>query len=324
MLSKYTILLIIVAGIMNGSFVIPAKFISRMKNENVWLWHSLIGIGIIPWLLLLIIGPHSVTAYATIPWSLFVFLITSGFIFGIGQVGFAYAIETIGVGLSFTTNISLGVIIGSMFVVFYRGLFFSGAGFLVTIAVLLTIASLLISYFSGKQRATVTHAHTVQYKLGWLFCIFTGLTSGLQNICFVVLMTYYHSHVGASKNLFWIWPPFLTAAMFTMALGFWYRIKKEHTPTLEAPKGIKDLSSIILMGLFFTGSLALYSLGMGLLSHRTQIIGWPAFMIAIILTSQIWGWVLLRKQTHTTQINLLRLISIVLLIVGILLLSTIS
>ncbi len=45
------------------------------------------------------------------------------------------------------------------------------------------------------------------------------------------------------------------------------------------------------MGILFTGSLALYSLGMYGVDHKGQVIGWPIFIVLIILSSQLWGWV---------------------------------
>ena len=44
------------------------------------------------------------------------------------------------------------------------------------------------------------------------------------------------------------------------------------------------------MGLFWCGSLILYSKASQLIGILGPVIGWPLFMAFIILTSNFWGW----------------------------------
>ncbi len=72
------------------------------------------------------------------------------------------------------------------------------------------------------------------------------------------------------------------------------------------------------MGFLFTGSLAFYSFAMSHLVHKQQIIGWPIFMLAIILACQLWGFIF--GEMKKAKKNMLFL-SISLLIATILLLA---
>jgi L-rhamnose-H+ transport protein len=85
---------------------------------------------------------------------------------------------------------------------------------------------------------------------------------------------------------------------------------------------VKNVLLIGLMGLFFTGSLALYSEGMGQLTQQQQLMGWPVFMVAIIFTSQLWGWwhqeskdVMRRNKYYLLTSMLLLVIAVILLAV---------
>jgi len=266
---------------------------SHISIEKIWIYHSILGLAIIPWFFLWLMTPatHLVDLYLQLPWVLLCFLIVSGLIFGVGQVCFAYAIETIGIALSFTINLGLGVTIGSLFVVFYKSLFFTVEGFWVSVSVLCIVTGQLINYFSGKRNQMLMQPTLMRYQLGWALAIFTGLTSGLQNITFIIIA--FHSTTSIDTNTFWVWPPFLLAAAIPMCLGFLYRIKKKNQLFFNTIKFFTLKNSLLLavMGFFFTGSLALYSTGMCQFTHKQQIIGWPAFMVSIIIGSQLWGWI---------------------------------
>jgi L-rhamnose-H+ transport protein len=223
------------------------------------------------------------------------FIILGGFIFGIGQLCFCYAIAMVGVALSFTISLGFGVTIGSLFVVIYKSLFFTPNGLLVVLAVALIVAGLIIYYLSGKTKKLKDTSNLTKssYQLGWLLAILAGIASGWQNITFVVV-AFPQYNPANTTNSFWVWPPFLSAAAIPMFTGFLYRAAK--TGQLmrgDTNKGtaIIDFALVFLMGLLFTGSLLLYSYGMSHFNQQQQAVGWPVFMVMIILTAQTWGWI---------------------------------
>lgn len=323
MLFNLSTLLFIIAGLLNGSFVIPARYVKNLTNEKIWFYHAIIGLAIIPWIILAFMLPGEVHNYLSLQPSILLFIILSGVIFGLGQVCFAYSIESIGIALSFTINIGIGLTIGSMFVIFYKNVFFTTHGYLVTLAVFLILASLIIYYYAGKNELLNKNQPNSHYHRTWLLASLTGLTSGLQNIAFVIV-AFNSTNVFHTNNSFWFWPPFLLAAAIPMALGFLYRIKESHVSQFIYANKVsffKNTVLIVVMGLFFTGSLALYSLGMSQLTHQQQIVGWPAFMVSIIFVSQLWGW-LHRESSDITVKNKLNMsCSVALLVIAIIILA---
>jgi L-rhamnose-H+ transport protein len=316
MLISAAILPILLAGIMNGSFVIPTRYIKNINSEKIWLFHSLIGLAIIPWLLLLLVSPTAFQYYPLLQSNTWVFLIMGGAIFGIGQVCFAYAIAFIGVALSFAVNLGIGVTIGSLFVVFYQHEFFTSSGYRVSLAVLLIISSLIVSYYASRNKQNLHHI-THNYHMGWILAIVAGIASGFQNITFVMVAFHTQTQFQAN-NSFWVWPPFLLAAAIPMMIGFIYRIRQNRA---NSSFNIKGILAVIIMGLLFTGSLALYSRGMSSLSLTEQVLGWPILMVSIILVSQGWGLFYGEAQNNTKRGKLLRFFSLTLLILAIILLS---
>jgi len=317
--------LIIFAGLCNGSFVIPARYIKKMAHATIWFYYSIFTLLLMPWLLLFLISPQLIHHYALLNRGPFLFLIMSGLIYGLGQSCFIYAIDIIGVALSFAISLGVGLIIGSLFVVFDRSEFFTHQGYLVTLSVLLIATALAMQYLASRNNssksASTTTAHK-SYGIGWLLALLTGFANGLQNIAFVVTAFHGNAQVQTS-NSYWVWPIFLSAAACPMLIVFWYKAKMDkipismdHTPFFDK----KNLFLLILMSFLFTGSLALYSTGMSLLSSAQQIIGWPIFMVCIILISQAWGLFFGEMKKQAIKNKMYSFSSIALLIISMIIL----
>ncbi|HEV2613204.1 MAG TPA: hypothetical protein VGV92_00675 [Gammaproteobacteria bacterium] len=302
-----SLLPIIIAGLINGSFVVPVRLIKNASNEKIWFYHSLIGFSLIPWVILFFLSSSVFQDYVTLAPNLWGVIIVGGLIFGFGQVCFSYAIKKIGMAISFAINLGIGVTLGSMYVVFHDSALSTTQSYLVTLAVLCIVLSLVFYYFSEKIK---THYHT-----GWLLALFAGIASGFQNITFVYVGFYANAQFH-SMNSFWVWPPFLLAAAVPMVILFFTQMKRNHE-NLSLPT-FNSLILVGLMGLSFTGSLALYSSGMSQLLPEQKMIGWPILNVLIILTSQVWGGFFGELQnTH----KIYRIISLLLLIISIGLLS---
>ncbi len=321
-----SILFILVGGAINASFIVPTKYIAPNRNEKIWIYHSIVGLVAIPWLFIIVFFPSLLPIYLGLDFTTLYFLIAGGVIFGLGQICFMYAIQYIGIALSFAINLGIGITLGSMFAVIHQNAILNWRGYLVMLAILLVLLSLIIYYHAGKtnnQKQLEDQSESC-YQKGWFLACLAGIASGLQNITF--LTTAFYSPIKVQiNNAFWIWPPFLLAAMLPMVTGLLYRLKKP-SPTAKAQEmvrflSIRNFSLIVLMGLFFTGSLVLYSLGMSQLNKQQQVVGWPVFIISIILTSQIWGWVYQETSVATHQGKVLSILSMTLLILAILILS---
>jgi L-rhamnose-H+ transport protein len=315
------IVVLILAGLMNGSFVIPANYMKNISYEKKWFLHSLIGCAVIPWTIFFLTMSNTIPNYWLLNSRMWTLLIISGFFFGIGQVCFAYAIEIIGIALSFTINIGTGLTIGSLFVILYEEALFTSQGYLVIFAVLLILIGLIINYLSGRKSLRSSYGYQNKYyHLGWILALVTGITSGLQNISFIIL-AFQNTLNLQSSNSFWVWPPFLLAAALPMLVGFGYQLYKKNKSIFFDFHYVRNILLVSIMGFFFTGSLAFYSKGMSQMNRQQQIIGWPTFMVSIILVSQIWGWFYHESMNDRKTSRYYQISSVILLMVAIFLLA---
>ena len=310
---------------MNGSFVIPTRTMCAKDNARIWRWHSIIGLVIIPWVFTLILAPQDISDFFTLSSKDIEIIIFGGIVFGIGQVFFSYAIESVGMALSFATNLGVGVVIGSLFTVVYQQLLFSSRGILVIVTVLIILLGLAFYYFSSKIQRKNIDGHVTKklsYNIGWLLAVLAGITSGFQSIVFT-LANSHQQHLFQNLGSFWVWPIFLTAAAFSMVIGFSYKInrKNEYLILNKAFFGLKEGFLLTLMGVLFSGSLVLYSRGVEQLDDQRVVVAWPAFMVSIILTSQLWSWVFGEDLKEKKISVYLKWASIFLMVVAIVLLS---
>jgi len=306
------------AGIVNGSFIIPAKYIMQWSNARIWLYHSMVGILLIPWLILLLTTPFIIPHLFALSPAILLLIVGSGFIFGIGQCCFAYAIQYAGIAISFAINLALGVFIGSFYVVIFKHALFTWQGMLVNLALILILLALWMRYHAEQ------HSDTNKYKLGWILAIITGCTSGLQNITFITTLAHTTSQLKLVPA-FWVWPLFLLAASISMIVGFYkliYQTKESiQYSKLSIKNTLRNFALVFIMGLCFTGSLYLYSTALDHHNTTNKLIGWPTFMVAIILTTQAWDFFYqtpsaksVRKSAYYKCFSIILLISAVIIL----------
>ena len=293
---------IFIGGVVNGSFALPTKNIKQWRFENVWLNYAIWAYLILPWISILILAPQVALAYQNIPPYLWTILILGGLGFGIGQACFAQSLTMIGFGLGFVINIGLGTGLGFLLplIIFHPEKIFTAFGLATFIGIALIALGLVISYRAGKQRdihsqLNQANASPKTYPIGVLLAVIAGFCSALQNFTFAAThdmqtkaLNLGLNHLAASMI---IWPVFLIFSFITYGLYMIYLHRKYHSFSNYANvhSGINWVLTLI-MALCWYSSLMLYSQASLVIGNLGPVVGWPLFMVLIILTANFWGW----------------------------------
>lgn len=294
--------LVLVAGVVNGSFAMFSKRMQGWAFENIWFNYALWAFIIIPWVSIFIMAPNILSLYAHAPIGLIAIIAVGGFVFGIGQVCFALAMDKIGLGLGFLLNIGLGTALGSLLplLIQHSEEIATPFGLITIAAVALIIVGLLLSYYAGLRRdREIGHGHVSQkstgYAVGVIFAIIAGFASAGQNVTFSLTMPLHQiaeqMHFSPLITSIVIWPVFLLFSFIPYSIFMLTKLarnKRFHCYT-KANSGRYHVYTF-LMGLFWYGSLILYSKSAQLVGHLGPVVIWPLFMVLIILTSNYWGW----------------------------------
>ena len=303
--------LTLVAGIINGSFATPTKYMTDWKEENIWFFFSFLGMLIFPWLTIFLLSPGQIDFISYIPTNSLYIALAGGLIFGIGQLCFSMALDLIGIGLSFLINISLGTAGAALVpLLCSKNEMFSVYGTLQFTGILIFIIAVIIGVRAGTERdknkkEPSDEAQTKENKksggktlLGIILAIVAGVGSACQGL------SYTYANPEISKAVLQIGMDPFAASIATWIVVFsvaWVpyclyflilSIKKKSLSLISKSHSTKEyLFLFVVMALGYWASVVFFSKASSLIGgDLAPTIAWPLFMIFIILTSNFWGW----------------------------------
>ncbi len=301
------IVLSLAAGILNGSFATPTKYIKIWKWENIWAVWGLVGMVLFPWFLVCVTVPNATHFYMQTMAGPLIYLILFGLGFGLAQIFFGLGIAAIGLSLNFAIAIGLSTALGSIIplvalhpetIPTYKGkMIFLGVGFM--------LAGIILSAIAGREKEKELHLSLegaeegpekrMSFKTGLIICILAGLGSPLINfgLAFGTPLIQQAAQAGVSPasraNV--IWAPLVTASFIPYIVYCAYLWGKNRSFHLYGKSGTwKYFLFGLVMGVLWMGSTAIYGAASDKLESMGPILGWPLFMASIILTSNAWGF----------------------------------
>lgn len=294
--------LILFAGLLNGSFAIPSKHMPDWHFENIWLGYAVSSFILLPLMVTLVLFPNLWSVYQLASRPVIFAMILGGVGFGIGQLCFFKALNDIGLGLSFVLNLGVSIALGFLIplITHHPEKIFSPFGLLTMSGCLLALLGLGLSCIAGQKlerereynHHDTTRRHTTR---GLLLAATAGVFSACQNISFAETypLQLIAKQLGASALAasISVWPGFLFFSFIPFAIFMLIKLKKQHHFRLyKIHHHGKYYGFIVFMGIAWYGSLVGYSQASQWIGELGPIIGWPLFMIAIILSSNFWGW----------------------------------
>jgi L-rhamnose-H+ transport protein len=303
MLIFSALILVFFAGILNGSFALFTKYTKKWRFENIWLQYCIWTFLIIPWIVAYFISPQIFKVYEHVPTNILAVMIIGGLVFGIGQTGFALAIDMIGMGVAFVINLGLSIFLGFLLplVIQHPQYIPTPFGILTLGGCLFAIIGLMICNRAGNLRNIEKKSTSTEgkyrnlYGLGVILAVVAGLSSAGQNFAFSYTSQMQHlaanlgAHQLGAANI--IWPGFLFFAFipYTIYMLSLHVKSKSFANFSVRGTGIYYLFALC-MGIFYYGSVMLYSKASALIGSLGPVVAWPLFMALIILASNFWGW----------------------------------
>lgn len=299
--------MVLVAGVLNGSFAAPTKYATRWKWENIWTVWAVVALFLAPWLLALATVPDLFGFYRdTSPGSLML-LLGFGAGFGLASVLFGLALAAVGFSLGFAITLGLSTAVGSLvpLAVLERHAIFTRRGVLILGGVALILLGVIVSAVAGRMKEREMQASAQgqiegspgakRFKTGLIISILAGLGSPLINFGLAfggpILSRAAQRGMSPASQANVLWAPMLTAALvpyLAYCLLLFRRNRTWHLFTLPGTAFHWVLG--ILMGCLWMGSVALYGAASTRMAGMGSILGWPLFMSVIIITAGVWGF----------------------------------
>jgi L-rhamnose-H+ transport protein len=328
-------LAMMVAGISNGSFAVPAKRITAWPWEHVWFVYSLSAMGILPLglaaflapgVLIHVIGHNILTALQV---SAF------GISFGIGALLFGLSLARLGMAISNAMVNGICVLLGSIgpLVIGAAELDSRGKSALFVGLSALSISIVLCAAASmarDKAQGAITQ-RTASLKsslLGILIATASGVLSSMLNTGFAFggpliekAATLGHSPLFSSLA---VWVPVLLGGLIINVTYTSFLIRRKRSWQLFwSGEQVKTCwARCFAMGLLWFSAIFIYGYGVSRVGSVGLVYGFAAITAASILASNAWGAVTGEWQNSGRNPKLMMLASTVLLLVSFLILAS--
>ena len=293
--------IVVVSGMLTGTFMWPMKKIRQLQFEHYWFLGSFFGLFLLPWLLVLIFVPRPFVAYAQVSEALLVGnLLSLGW--GIANVLYGLCIVKIGAALAGAILTSFGLTVGVLMPLIFKGsgLFenapglFSPPGYFILAGVLVILIGVFTLAKAGFAREKSLQISQPAMKSqgtflsGLLMAIVAGILSSCISLSFVysqapVISALKAQGAGEFVANIGVWAGALFAgivvnviypALIMTRKGNWQMLFSSRHDFLLAPViGAQLILGAVLLGkgMIFLGALGA-SVGFGIM-QAMQIIG---------------------------------------------------
>lgn len=308
----FALALVLIAGIINGSFATPMKYMTRWEEENTWLIFSFWGFIILPWITILVMAPNVLEVLRALPPRLLWTMILGGVCFGLGQICFALSFRYIGIGLAFVINISMGTSGSALIpILWHKGIMGTPYSYAQMIGIVVFVLAVILGAAAGAARdrhkrelseapqaaRNVKRIKPGKLLLGVILAILAGVGSVCQGVTYIwanpTVSQIATSQFGVGKLAGGViaWVVIFSAAWAPYFLYFlMLNIKNRSFARFATGGTAKYWFWTILMGVGYWGSLVFFSKASEVIGgDLAPTIAWPLFMVFIILTSNFWS-----------------------------------
>jgi L-rhamnose-H+ transport protein len=291
------ILLLVVAGVMNGSFTLPMKFTRQWAWENTWLVWTVWALVIFPPVMTYLTVPHLHAVYSDVPAAVILTVAACGAGWGISQVFFGLAVESVGIALAFSVILGTAAAVGALVPLFqsHAHTAFGHRDVLVLEGIALIAVGVGICAAAGRRREAALgkkiDPNKASVTRGLLYCAISGVGSALVGIGL-----WLGGSIGAAAERFgastiWspnaIWLPLMMAGGIPNLIYCLYLARKNRMGNRFKAAGTGSYYVLAgIMGVFWFGSTLMYGIAVRPLGTA---VAWPIFMSLIVIVASILG-----------------------------------
>jgi L-rhamnose-H+ transport protein len=291
----YGLALVVAAGICQGCFMLPAKWVRRWAWENYWLIFACAAYFICPWILALATIPHLFQVYGAASTSSLISVAIYGTGWGLGALTFGLGVEALGLALGFAVILGVAATAGAVVpLLVQKPQGFSLAQGIVTAASLgIMLGGVVICSFAGRWKEAAG-TRPKSYRRGLLLAIASGLLSSCGNLGFAFgseikhLAELHGASEAMASNALWT---LLTIPLLICNAGYSVYLQRKNRTFLNfSAKGAgRNYLCGALMGLLWMCGFALYGAGARKVGDLGSSLGWAILMSTMVLAANISG-----------------------------------
>jgi L-rhamnose-H+ transport protein len=326
--------ILIVAGLMNASFTLPMKFTRRWAWENTWLLWTIFALLLLPPAVAILTVPQLGNVYCSVEISTILSVAGFGFGWGIAQIFFGLAVESIGIALTFSLVLGTSAAVGTLLPLLrlrperlhtHSGHSLLAGVFIALVGVAMCAvagrsreAKLRLNIPTGHKSSTGGLVLAVICGFGASFVNF-GLAFGIP---LLVAAQRHGAGVVSSANAVWL--PLMLAGAIPNLFYCIVLMRKNQTTGRFSSGGFTHWILVAIMAVLWFGSTLLYGAAASHLGVLGPILGWPLFMSLIVITASLLGVLTGEWKNAGRKPLLIQLSGVAILIIAVFVLAATS
>jgi L-rhamnose-H+ transport protein len=293
-------LLVLLAALLQGTFVLPMTFVRQWAWEHTWAVFSLLGMFVFNWIITLLLVPNIFAVYSASPVKDLAVLALFGLGWGVGAVLFGLGMERLGMALGYPIIMGLIASLGALIplLVFFPQSLFTSKGLFLLVGTALVIFGIVLCSIAGSRRtpsedkSAATRSST--FKIGLAIAIFAGILSCLPNVGVAfggnVIQAAVSLGVSPASSGNTVWAVLFTSGcVANLTYCLYLMISKRTLGQYWNRETPRNLGLSAGMALMWIGSFYLYGAGAAKLGRWGAIAGWPLFISLSIVVGNLWG-----------------------------------
>jgi L-rhamnose-H+ transport protein len=287
-------LLVLAAGLCQGSFMAPMKFTRGWRWENAWFIFACTAYLICPWLFVALTTSNVGQVYADSGTGRIALVMAMGLLWGLGALTFGLGVDALGLSVGFAVILGLAATSGTLVPLLFLNESLPRIDVLVLTVVSLAVmlAGVAVCSLAGRWRETGPGKST--YARGVSLCVVSGLLSSCGNIGFVLGKPIIDLAVARgvspdfAPNIVW---SLLTVSLFLCNAGFaGYKLLKYGSLSLFKTAGAaRNVALAASMGVLWMLGFVFYGAGARQLGNLGPSLGWSVLMGSMVMAANILG-----------------------------------
>jgi L-rhamnose-H+ transport protein len=299
--------LAVVSGLMNGTFTLPMRYLSRWAWENVWSLFVVVACIVMPPVIFLATVTQPLQVLAAAPARAEVIALATGFIWGFGAILFGLGVSAIGISMANTLVLATSASMGSFLPLLILAPERLGQpqGEAIVLVTITALAGMGFCGYAGvlRERSGKNAPKSARQMVGaarpvWvglLICAGAGVISALFNVGYSLSQGIIASAVHAGNSPFAgsnvIWLLVLGAGTIANLAYCGYLLSRNRTwSNFRQPASAPLYGLAIVMGLLWSGSIFVYGAASPKLGKLGPAIGWPLSLVVSLVTANCVGF----------------------------------
>jgi len=313
------ILLVVLGGIMEGTYAVSTQYTPRWKWEHIWGAGSLMALLLVAWPVTLLTVPDLGRVFAEVGLGNLIAPALFGAAWGAGSIFFGLGVNAVGIAIGVSLIMGLIAVVGSALpmVIYHPEQLGVAGGRLMLAALLVMVVGIVLCGIAGNLREKALRVKTVaaaaaggstvenqpagqrrpSFKLGVLFCVLSGVLSPMLNFALIKGDRLRALAVEHGTSSLWainaVWMLVFTIAYGVFVLySVFLMVRNKSTRALAAAGTRRYWLLAAIMGALWAGGIVLYGVGVVYMGSFGAYAGWPLLLIAAIGASNVSGMII--------------------------------